>query len=337
MVCSFIYKHRRICFFDFRLAPRRTIKIEAKREKYDSGIVVCDTDIEEGRIKMKKGLILEGGAMRGMFTAGVMDVLMEHQIEFDGVIGVSAGAAFGCNYKSGQIGRVLRYNTRFCADKRYGGVESWLKTGNIYNTEFCYGEVPLKHDPFDFAAYDRSLMEFYVVCTDIETGLPVYHRYEGWEDHGFDWIRASASMPVVSETVEIDGQKLLDGGISDSIPVSYFESIGYDRNVVILTRPLGYRKKRSRVTEAVIARKYRQYPELVEAMKRRYRKYNEQVDEIMRKEAAGGLLVIRPKLPLPVGRVEKDPEKLRKAYEIGRGEAEKRLADILRFLSPVWN
>lgn len=120
---------------------------------------------------MKKGLILEGGAMRGMFTAGVMDVLMEHQIEFDGVIGVSAGAAFGCNYKSGQIGRVLRYNTRFCADKRYGGVESWLKTGNIYNTEFCYGEVPLKHDPFDFAAYDRSLMEFYVVCTDIETGL----------------------------------------------------------------------------------------------------------------------------------------------------------------------
>ena len=239
---------------------------------------------------MKKGLILEGGAMRGMFTAGVMDVLMEHQIEFDGVIGVSAGAAFGCNYKSGQIGRVLRYNTRFCADKRYGGVESWLKTGNIYNTEFCYGEVPLKHDPFDFAAYDRSLMEFYVVCTDIETGLPVYHRYEGWEDHGFDWIRASASMPVVSETVEIDGQKLLDGGISDSIPVSYFE-----------------------------------------------RKYNEQVDEIMRKEAAGGLLVIRPKLPLPVGRVEKDPEKLRKAYEIGRGEAEKRLADILRFLSTAWN
>ena len=119
MVCSFIYKHRRICFFDFRLAPRRTIKVEAKRKKYDSGIGVCDTDIEEGRIKMKKGLILEGGAMRGMFTAGVMDVLMEHQIEFDGVIGVSAGAAFGCNYKSGQIGRVLRYNTRFCADKRY--------------------------------------------------------------------------------------------------------------------------------------------------------------------------------------------------------------------------
>ena len=119
---------------------------------------------------MKTGLVLEGGAMRGMFTAGVMDVLMENDVDFDGVIGVSAGAAFGCNYKSKQIGRVIRYNTRFCADKRYCGLGSLLKTGNIYNTDFCYSTVPLEIDPFDFAAYDANPQEFYVVCTDIESG-----------------------------------------------------------------------------------------------------------------------------------------------------------------------
>ena len=139
---------------------------------------------------MKKGLILEGGAMRGLFTAGVMDVLMEHEIKFDGAVGVSAGAAFGCNYKSGQIGRVLRYNTRFCADKRYGGLGVLLKTGNIYSTDFAYGEVPLVHDVFDFDSYESNPMDFYVVCTDINTGKPVYHKYEGFNDHCFEWIRA---------------------------------------------------------------------------------------------------------------------------------------------------
>ena len=159
---------------------------------------------------MKTGLILEGGAMRGMFTAGIMDVMMENGITFDGVIGVSAGAAFGCNYKSGQIGRVIRYNTRFCADKRYGGLRVLLREGNIFSTSFCYEEVPMKHDVFDFDAFDRSPMEFYVVCTDIESGKAVYHRYEGLNDHRFDWIRASASMPLVSQIVEIDGMKLRD-------------------------------------------------------------------------------------------------------------------------------
>ena len=174
---------------------------------------------------MKTGLVLEGGAMRGMFTAGVMDVLMENGVNFDGVIGVSAGAAFGCNYKSKQIGRVIRYNTRFCADKRYGGLGSLVKTGDIYNTDFCYGTVPLELDPFDFTAYDANPQEFYVVCTDIESGQPVYHKYLGQSDHGFDWIRASASMPLVSRIVEIEGRKLLDGGIADSIPVRYFQSM----------------------------------------------------------------------------------------------------------------
>jgi len=281
---------------------------------------------------MKKGLILEGGAMRGMFTCGVMDVLMEHGIEFDGAIGVSAGAAFGVNYKSKQIGRAIRYNTRFCADKRYGGLHSLLTTGNIYNTDFCYNEVPLKHDLFDFDSYESNPMEFYVVATNVETGKAEYHRYEGKEDHCFDWIRASASMPVVSQMVEIDGHKYLDGALADSIPLRYFESLGYGRNVVILTRPKSYTMKQNQMLP-IIRAKYRKYPKLVVAIENRHRVYNETLAYISQMERAGKLLVIRPEEALPVSRVEKDPDKLRQAYAIGRDAAEAQIERIKQYLS----
>ena len=280
---------------------------------------------------MKKGLIMEGGAMRGMFTAGVIDVMMEQGIEFDGAIGVSAGAAFGCNYKSRQIGRVIRYNTRFCRDKRYGNWGVLLKTGNFYSKDFCYDEVPMKHDIFDFDTFEQNPMEFYVVCTDIETGEAVYHRYESRHDHGFEWIRASASMPLVSEIVEIDGLKLLDGALADSIPVEYFEGIGYDRNVAILTRPMGYQMKPD-ATLPLMKLKYRRYPKLLQAMETRYQKYNETLQAIARREQEGTLLVIRPKMPLPVSRTENDPAKLRQAYEIGRQTALARMDEIKQFL-----
>lgn len=280
---------------------------------------------------MKKGLILEGGAMRGMFTAGVMDVMMENGIEFDGAIGVSAGAAFGCNYKTKQIGRVLRYNTRFCNDKRYSGVRCLLKTGDIYSADFAYGEVPLVHDPFDFDTYMANPMEFYVACTDIESGEPVYHAYEGWNDHGFDWIRASASMPLVSKAVEIDGMKLLDGGISDSVPIKFFESIGYDRNIVILTQPDGYVKGKNKLMP-LIKLKYRKNPQMVAKMADRHNAYNKAIKYIAEKEKRGEVLVIRPEAALSVGRIEKDPEKLKAVYETGRQVAEKRLNEIKDFL-----
>lgn len=280
---------------------------------------------------MKTGLILEGGAMRGMFTAGVTDVMMENGIEFDGAIGVSAGAAFGCNYKSKQIGRAIRYNKKFCKDKRYCGFYSLITDGNIYSTEFCYNEVPLKYDKFDFEAYKNNPMEFYVVCTDIVTGESVYHKYEGIEDHGFDWIRASASMPMVSQIVEIDGRKLLDGGMSDSVPVKYFESIGYDRNVVILTQPEGYIKERNKMMP-IIKKMYRKYPGLVKTMANRHNVYNETLEYIRQKEKSGELLVIRPETKLPVGRIEKNPENLQKAYDIGRKEGLKRLSEIINFI-----
>ena len=280
---------------------------------------------------MKTGLIFEGGAMRGMFTCGVIDVMMENDIGFDGAVGVSAGAAFGVNYKSKQIGRAIRYNMRFCADKRYCGVRSLLTSGNIYNTEFCYGEVPLKHDLFDFAAYQNNPMEFYVVCTDVESGKAVYHKYEGQEDSGFDWIRASASMPVVSQIVEIDGHKYLDGALADSIPVRFFESKGYDRNVVILTRPKSYTMKTNQMMPLIRA-KYSNYPKLIEAVENRHRIYNETLAYISQMERAGKLLVIRPDCKLPVGRVEKDPRKLKRAYDIGRRNALDRLNEIKSYL-----
>ncbi|MDD6036662.1 MAG: patatin family protein [Lachnospiraceae bacterium] len=280
---------------------------------------------------MKKGLILEGGAMRGLFTAGVIDVMMENGITYDGAIGVSAGAIFGCNYKSGQIGRVVRYNKLFCRDKRFCSIRSLLQTGNIYNTDFCYGEVPLKLDVFDFEAYESNPMDFYAVCTDIETGKAVYHKYLGKEDNGFDWLRASASMPLVSQIVEISGQKMLDGGISDSIPVKYFESIGFDRNVVVLTRPYGYRKEKNRMLP-LIRRKYDAYPKLIEDMTNRHLMYNNELDYIEKQEAAGNLFVIRPASPLPVKRVERDPDKLQSAYDIGRKTAEGLMDKLRLFL-----
>ena len=280
---------------------------------------------------MKTGLVLEGGGMRGLFSAGVMDVMMENGIRFDGIIGVSAGAAFGVNYKSGQVGRALRYNVDYCQDKRYCGIGSLLKTGNLFNTEFCYDEVPLKLDVFDFDAFERDQTAFYTTCTDVESGKPVYHEYRGRADHGFDWIRASASLPVVSQMVEIDGLKLLDGGIADSIPVAYFERIGYTKNVVILTQPQGYQKEKNQLLP-LIRVKYRHYPNLVKALETRHLMYNAELELIAEQENRGNLFVIRPHLPLEVKRMEKDPARLRTCYEMGRQAAETARERLLAFL-----
>ena len=270
--------------------------------------------------------------MRGMFTAGVIDVMMEHGIEFEGAIGVSAGAAFGCNYKSKQIGRVIRYNTRFSKDKRYGGFRVLLKEGNFYSKHFCYEEVPLKYDIFDYDTYEGNPMEFYVVATDVDTGKAEYHLLKDRHDHGFEWIRASASMPLVSEMVEIDGRRYLDGALADSIPVRYFENIGYDRNIVILTQPKGFLKKPDMLLP-LMKHYYRKFPKLVDAIVTRHVQYNATLDYIAKREQAGELLVIRPLEKLSIGRTEKDPDKLRQVYEIGRQTALDRVEEIKQYLS----
>ena len=266
---------------------------------------------------MKKGLVLEGGAMRGLFTCGIIDVMMEAGIEPDGLIGVSAGAAFGCNYKSRQPGRALRYNKRFARDKRYCSWQSWLKTGNLYNAEFGYHIIPAQYDFFDNEAYNANPMAFYAVCTDVETGKPVYKRLDKATPLTYDWIRASASMPLVSKVVELEGYKVLDGGVADSIPIAYFESIGYERNVVILTQPEGYIKEHNPLMPLMrIA--LRKYPHMIETMDKRHIMYNQQLEYVRQAEQEGRCLVIRPDEKLHIGRISHNPEEMQQVYDIGR-------------------
>ena len=266
---------------------------------------------------MKKGLVLEGGAMRGLFTAGIIDVMMEAGVEPDGLIGVSAGAAFGCNYKSKQPGRAIRYNTRFAKDARYSGLKSLLTTGDYFNAQFGYHIVPYQYDLFDVAAFEQNPMEFMVVCTDVLTGQAVYHKMDRVDYDELEWLRASASMPLASKVVEVAGHKLLDGGVADSIPLAYFESIGYDRNVVILTQPEGYVKHRTKLMP-LMRIGLRRYPEMIQAMDRRYLMYNHELEFVRQAEHEGRCLVIRPDEKLPIGHISHDPEEMKRVYQIGR-------------------
>ena len=258
---------------------------------------------------MKYGLVLEGGAMRGLFTAGVTDVLMENEIEFDGAVGVSAGACFGCNYKSHQIGRVLRYNKRFAHEKKYCSWYSWLTTGDLYGADFCYHKLPDELDIMDVKTYNSDPMHFYVTATDTATGKAVYHELDHLDDEAYEWMRASASMPVVSRPVRLMGRSLLDGGISDSIPVKFFESIGYTRNAVVLTQPRGYRKG-AQSGMKILARLLKQYPAIVKDLKERHIIYNRELDYIDQREKEGKLFVIAPPHELKIGRTEHDTERM---------------------------
>ena len=280
---------------------------------------------------MKKGLIMEGGAMRGMFTCGVIDVFMENNIEFDGAAGISAGAVFGCNFKSKQIGRPFQINIDYCKDPRYCSIQSLIKTGDLYGADFCYRVLPEELVYFDKETFKDNPMEFYVGAADIETGKCVYHKCMdgGREDN--TWMRASASMPLVSRPVEIDGYKLLDGGVVDSVPFRFMEEQGYDRNVIILTQPDGFVKEKNKLLP-IIKIALRKYPKAYEAMATRHIRYNEDIEAIREREKEGKALVIRPKESLNIGKIEKDPEELRRVYEIGRKEAEKNLDKIREFL-----
>lgn len=280
---------------------------------------------------MKKGLILEGGAMRGMFTAGVLDVLMENNIEFDGCVGVSAGAAFGCNIKSKQIGRVIRYNTNYCNDKRYCSFKSLVTTGDIYGADFCYRQLPFELDIFDTEVFKNSPVEFYVTATDIEKGTAVYHKCREGLDEDLLWFRASASMPLVSRIVEIKGLKLLDGGIADSVPVKFLEDKGYDKNLVVLTQPYDFVKKTNPLLP-LIKMKYRKYKGLINAVENRHNVYNETTSYIKEKEKRGEIFVIRPPESLNIKSVCHDKKELLRVYNIGRNEAEKQLSALKEYL-----
>lgn len=279
---------------------------------------------------MKIGLVLEGGAMRGMFTAGVLDVMLENQIHFDGIIGVSAGALFGVNYVSKQQGRALRYNLRFLNDKRYMGWRCLLKTGDIVSKDFAYYEVPFKHDIFDNEAFKQSPTDFYATITNLESGLAEYVKIDDVFAQ-MEVLRASASMPFVSNIIEIGEQKYLDGAIADSIPVKQAQKMGFDKIVVVLTRPLNYRK--SPTSPLLSNLFYRRYPKFAQAVQNRYKNYNESVEEILRLEQAGEIFVIRPSVDLAIKRIEKDPSKVQAMYDLGVQNMNEQLQALQAYLS----
>ena len=277
-----------------------------------------------------KGLVLEGGGFRGMYTCSVIDVFMENGICFDEVVGVSAGAAFGCNIKSKQIGRALRYNKRFCQDSRYSGLKSFIKTGDLYNKEFAYGIVPTILDPFDTKTFRENPLKFTVVCTDIHTGNPVYHEIQNGDATDIEWIRASASIPIVSKPVKLDGYELLDGGVSDSIPVNWMLERS-DKTVIVLTRDKSYHKEPMKYIH-LLKKAFKEYPNLQKALENRYIVYNKTLDEIEQLEREGKVFVIRPSKPIACAMIEKDPNHLQEIYDIGRRDALHYLEDLKKYL-----
>lgn len=280
----------------------------------------------------KTGIVLEGGGMRGMYTCGILDVLMENHIYLDGMVGVSAGIAFGCNYKSRQAGRALRYNVRFSRDKRYSGMMSLLKTGNYYNAYFAYKLVPTHYDVFDYNVFEDTPMECYAVCFDVNAGEGVYQLLDHVDEDYFEWIRASASMPVVAQPVQVGGRLLLDGGLADSIPLEFMMGKGYDRNVVILTREEGYRKTAEHGMW-LMKPLLRKYPKVIEALKHRPAMYNQQLQVVREQERKGNAFVFRPLKPLNVSRTTHDAKEMNRVYQQGREEALARLDELKKFLA----
>ncbi len=280
----------------------------------------------------KTGLVLEGGAMRGLFSAAVLDRLMEEDIRLDGMIGISAGATFGCNYVTHQPGRAYRYCMKYRHDPRFCSVPSLLLTGDMYGAEFCYHTLPERLDPVDNETFVSSGIPFYLAATDVDTGKAVYHLCKDIVSHDeLEWVRACASMPLASQIVSVGGRRLLDGGITDSIPLKYFEYKGYRRNVVILTQPAGYRKQPNSMMP-LIRRVYRNYPALIRAMERRHLVYNRQIEYVEAAASRGDVFLIRPETQLPVNHITHQAEKIRAVYEAGKKQADKQFPALMAFL-----
>ena len=281
---------------------------------------------------MKTCLVLEGGAKRGIYTAGVLDILLENNIITDGVIGVSAGAIHGCGYISRQIGRGIRYNLKYNNDYRFMSFKSWLKTGNMVDTEFAYHELPEKLDVFDNQTFKKSATKFYVTCTNLKTGKAEYILCPDMSGKYMDYLRASASMPFLSKIVEIDGNLYLDGGIADSIPLNAAFNLGYDKNIVVQTRPEGYRKKAAKfVWLAKLV--YRKFPKFIAAFTNRPAIYNQELDNIKNLAEQGKNFVIKPSRFINIKHAETNPEIIKAMYNLGRDDAKKQLAALKIFLA----
>ncbi len=263
---------------------------------------------------MKIGLVLEGGGMRGLYTAGILDAMLDKNFQVNGIIGVSAGALFGVSYVSKQRGRSLRYNQKYASDPRYMSFKSLITTGNFVNKDFAYYELPLKLDVFDEEAFSKSKIDFYATVTNVQTGKPEYLKIINATIQ-IEELRASSSLPFCSKIVKINDKLYLDGGISDAIPVNKCLEMGYDKVIVITTRPLNYRKTKSNQLLPKIF--YHRYPNFVKAINTRYQRYNDTLDQLQELEKQNKIFVIRPSKLIKINRLEKNPDKMQEIYNLG--------------------
>ena len=280
---------------------------------------------------MKVGLVLEGGGMRALFTAGVLDALLDvKELDIDGIIGVSAGALFGANYVSGQKERAIRYNKKYARDKRYMGLHSWITTGNAVNKEFAFYELPFKLDVFDQEKFKESKIEFHVVMTNVENGQAEYVLIEDVFEQ-MEYLRATSALPFASKIIEINGKKYLDGGISDSIPIDYCQSLGYDKIILVLTRPENtYKEDKLNFLYKLV---YRKYPNLVERLINMGKDYEVVLKKTKDLETENKIFVIRPPKVLKIGRLEKNEDKIQNVYDIGLNTGKKEIDNLLKYLN----
>ena len=280
---------------------------------------------------MKVGLVLEGGAMRGLYTAGVIDTFLKEKIDVDTIIGVSAGALFGMNYKSKQIGRVLRYNKAYAGNKDYMGVYSFLKTGNVMNEEFCFEKLIDDLDPIDYQSYQESPVDFYAVVTNLQTGKAEYKLLDTLDNYDqVEYLRASGSMPFVSHIIQVNGHEYLDGGCSDSIPIKKMLEMDVDKIIVVLTRTLDFRKKPSNKQNNKIF--YQKYHKILETLNNPYLNYNASLDLITKLEKEKKIFVLRPSQLIPIGRLEKDKEVIQQMYDLGVCDCNNQLENLKKYL-----
>ena len=280
---------------------------------------------------MKVGLVLEGGGMRALFTAGVLDALLDvKELDIDGIVGVSAGALFGANYVSGQKERAIRYNKKYAKDKRYMGLHSWITTGNAVNKDFAFYELPFKLDVFDQEKFKESKIEFHVVMTNVENGQAEYVLIEDVFEQ-MEYLRATSALPFASKIIEINGKKYLDGGISDSIPIDYCQSLGYDKIILVLTRPENsYKEDKLNFLYKLV---YRKYPNLVERLINMGKDYEVVLKKIKNLETESKVFVIRPPKVLKIGRLEKNEDKIQNVYDIGLNTGKKEIDNLLKYLN----
>ena len=279
----------------------------------------------------KTCLVLEGGAMRGMYTAGVLDILMQNNIKFDAIIGVSAGALFGINYKSNQKGRAYRYNMQYINDKEYIGLYSYLTTGNIMNKSFCFDKLVNELDKFDYQAFKNNKIKFYVVVTNLLTGTPEYQELTDLNDQNqMEYLRASGSMQYVSKPVKINNNYYLDGATGDSIPIKYMEKLGFNKIIVVGTRPEGYQKQYKPQPSKIF---YKKYPKFIKALSNRPSMYNETIKYIEKKANNHEIIFIRPSQDLKVKRIEKNKKKLSSLYTLGQNNTKEIISTINKYLT----